>query len=118
MIYNEHVINFIRKKLKAGKGVLADIERYAYDNNIPIVEPEVASLLIILGKMIRPVRILEIGTAIGYSAILLSSVLCDGGFIDTIEREEQMVALARENIKKAGCQGKINVIAADAVNVL
>ena len=68
--------------------------------------------------MVRPVRILEIGTAIGYSAILLAGVLADGGRMDTIERQEEMLIKARENIKKAGLENTISIIAGDAQDVL
>lgn len=118
MICDEHVTNYIRKKLKARTGILRDIEIYAYDNNIPVIESEVAGLLVILGKAISPSKILEIGTAIGYSALLLSTVLEDSGYIDTIERDEMMITIAKKNIKMAGCDGKINVIAGDAGDVL
>jgi len=97
---------------------LRELEQYAAEHHVPIVTPEVAQLLIVLGKLLRPVRILEIGTAIGYSAILLAGVLADGGRIDTIERREDMLIKARENIKKAGLEHTISIIAGDAQEVL
>lgn len=99
-------------------GLLRELEQYAAEHHVPIVTPEVAQLLIVLGKMLRPERILEIGTAIGYSSILLAGVLADGGRIDTIERQEEMLIKAHENIKKAGLEHTISIIAGDAQDVL
>ena len=98
--------------------LLSELEQYAAEHHVPIVTPEVAQLLIVLGKILRPERILEIGTAIGYSSILLAGVLAEGGRIDTIERQEEMLFKARENIKRAGLENTISIIAGDAQDVL
>lgn len=98
--------------------VLKELEVYAGRNGIPIIKPEIAKLLMILGRILKPLRILEIGTAIGYSSIFLSAVLEPGGKIDTIEKNGLRVDEARANIKKAGCESLINVIAGDATEVL
>jgi predicted O-methyltransferase YrrM len=68
--------------------------------------------------MLRPKRILEVGTAIGYSAILFSRFLAKDGRIDTIDRHERMIEKAKENIKKAGLDNIINIIMGDAMEVL
>ena len=62
--------------------------------------------------------ILEIGTAVGYSAICFTEILNESGFIDTIERDEQRVLEAKENIKKAKVEDSINIILGDAVEIL
>ncbi|MDD4189449.1 MAG: O-methyltransferase [Eubacteriales bacterium] len=98
--------------------ILKELEIYASQNNIPIIRPEIARFLLIIGSILKPVRILEIGTAIGYSAIFLASLLKPGGTIDTIEKNERMVRQAKSNIKKAGWENKIKVIAGDALEVL
>ncbi len=116
---NQDIISqYIRSTLRRSEGLLRELEQYAAEHHVPIVTPEVAQLLIVLGKMLRPVRILEIGTAIGYSAILLAGVLGDRGRMDTIERQEEMLIKARENIKKAGLEHTISIIAGDAQEVL
>lgn len=97
---------------------MLEMEQYAAEHHIPIVRPETAGLLIVLGRLVKPSRILEIGTAIGYSSILLSGILAPGGRIDTIERDEKMLLKAHENIKKAGLTNTIAVIAGDASDVL
>jgi predicted O-methyltransferase YrrM len=111
-------VEYIRNILKHRDGLLGELEKYAKEHHVPIVTPEVAQLLIVLGRILRPTRILEIGTAIGYSSILLAGTLAPGGRIDTIERQEEMLLLARENIKKAGLEHTISVIAGDADEVL
>jgi predicted O-methyltransferase YrrM len=72
MLGPDGVNEFIRKTLRPGEGLLLELEQYAAEHHVPIVRPETASLLIVLGRLVKPVRILEIGTAIGYSSILLS----------------------------------------------
>jgi len=74
--------------------------------------------LVVLGHMVKPSKVLEIGTAIGYSSILMSQILNQGGIIDTIESNDAMIDLAKENIKIAGCKDVINIIAGDAAEVL
>lgn len=118
MICYDYISEYIRKTIKPSDGILAELETYAHENHVPIVHPEVARLMVVLGRMKQPERILEIGTAIGYSAILLSGVLKPGGLIDTIERYELMIEKAHENIKKAGLAQVINVIAGEAADVL
>ena len=119
MMMNEEYINkYIRSILRQSTGLLKELEQYAEANHIPIIKPEVAHLLIVLGRLVKPAKILEIGTAIGYSSILLSGVLTPGGKIDTVEKQEEMLFKARENIKRAGLEHTISVIAGDAGDVL
>lgn len=118
MINYEYINEYIRSTIKPNSGLLAQLEEYAAQNHVPIIQPEVAALMKVLGNMHKPLRILEVGTAIGYSAMLFSGFLKPGGKIDTIERNEQMLEQARKNIKAAGLQDTINVIAGDALEVL
>lgn len=110
--------DYIRSTLRKRSGLLQEMEEYAEQNHVPIVTPEVAQLLVVTGRLVRPARILEVGTAIGYSSILLAGILAEGGRIDTIERQEDMIAKARENMKKAGLENTISIIAGDAEEVL
>ncbi len=118
MINYDYIIEYIRATIKSNEGLLAELEEYAAQNHVPIIQPEVAALIKVIGNMKRPKRILEIGTAIGYSSILFSGFLEENGIIDTIERNEEMIDIARKNIKSAGKQKNINVIAGDAIDVL
>jgi predicted O-methyltransferase YrrM len=118
MICYDYINDYIRNTINRTDGILKELEEYAQQNFVPIVQPEVARLIIVLGKLLRPGRILEIGTAIGYSAILMSGILVPGGKIDTIERHDAMIELAKSNIKKAGLENTINVLPGDASDVL
>ena len=97
---------------------IAKIKEKALDNHIPIIMDD--TLDVISKELIekRPKRVLEIGTAVGYSAICFSEFLSDDGIIDTIEREVDRAKEARENIKKADVENKINIIEGDAVEIL
>lgn len=118
MVNYDYINEYIRKTIKPSSGILKELENYAYENHVPIIQPEVASLLVLLGRLLKPCRVLEAGTAIGYSAILLSGILAPGGRIDTIERYSLMIEKARENIKTAGLEESINIISGDALEVL
>lgn len=118
MINYEYITDYIRATIMPNTGILAELEEYATQNHVPIIQPEVAALMKVIGSLKRPARILEVGTAIGYSSILFSGFLQEKGIIDTIERNEQMIELARNNIKSVGLKDTINVIAGDAIEVL
>ena len=98
--------------------LLKDIEKYGRENKIPILLDE--SLDFITAKLdkIKPHRVLEIGTAIGFSAINFSKYLDEGGRIDTIEIESLRVEQALENIKMVGVEDKIRVMEGDALDIL
>ncbi|NLL04309.1 MAG: O-methyltransferase [Clostridiaceae bacterium] len=118
MICYEYINEYIRNTIKKSEGILKELEEFAKENHVPIVHPEVAKLLQVLGILKKPKRILELGTAIGYSSILLSQILDTDGKIDTIERYELMVERAKDNIKKAKLEDVINIITGDALEVL
>ena len=87
--------------------MLAEIEKYGRENKIPILLDESLEYISKILAEIRPHRVLEIGTAIGFSAINFSKYLDDGGRIDTIEIESLRVEQALENIAKVGVEDKI-----------
>lgn len=113
-----YITSFLRGEIPQRSGILAELERYAAENSVPIVQPETAKLLETLMCIKRPVRILEIGCAIGYSAILMAQYLAEGGSISTVERDAEMTGIARANIEKAGLSDRITVINNDAKEVL
>ena len=84
----------------------------------PIIRPEVADFIRVQLSLIQPSTILEIGTAVGYSSILMSDYLKEGGKITTLERFEYMLDKARENISKAQLEDKIEIIEGDAAETL
>ena len=118
MICYDYINHYIRETIKKNEGILKELEEYAALYHVPIIQPEVARMLTVTGKMIKPQRILEVGTAIGYSAILMTEFLEANGKIDTIDRSEKMIYAAKENIKKAALEDKINIITGDALDVL
>ncbi len=118
MISYDFINEYIRKTIRKNDGLLAKIEKYAKVNHVPIIYPEVVQLLRIVGAIKKPKRILEIGTAIGYSALILSESLDSSGVLDTIERSEEMIILAKNNIRLAKKDKQINVIAGEADDVL
>ncbi len=117
-ITHNYIIDYIRDSLQSSEGILAELEAYAHQKGVPIVQKEVASFLETMCRIQKPMRVLEIGTAIGYSAILMLSNLPEGAQIISIERDATMAALARENIEKAGMSAQITVLEADAEEYL
>ena len=98
--------------------MLDKIKEKALDEHIPIIMDDT---LEVIGKYLekeKPKRILEIGTAVGYSAICFSKYLAEDGMIDTIERDEERIAEAKENIKEMKLDSKINIYEGDAVEIL
>ena len=117
-IVTPYVTSYIREKTIQEDPFLSELEAYAKQNNIPIAEPETARLLSVLTQLKHPLRVLEIGSAIGYSSIIMSRGLGDGGSILTLEYDPDMVRIARENIDRAGLSGVITVAEADAKEYL
>ena len=97
---------------------LAKIKQKALEAHIPIIMDDTLAVIKEELTKSKPSKILEIGTAVGYSAICFTEFLTDGGSIDTIEREADRVIEERENIIKAEVQDKINIIEGDAVEIL
>ena len=91
------------------------IKEKALNDHVPIIMDDTLEVIDNILKELKPKRILEVGAAVGYSAICFSKHLVDGGIIDTIERDEQRAQEARENIKKAEVEDKINIFEGDAV---
>ena len=90
-----------------------ELKDYAEKNNVPIIFDEGLAFLEMIIRLHKPIRILEIGTAIGYSAIRMSNVV--GSFVVSIERNEAMYNKAIENVSKAGLDDKIKIIFKDAL---
>lgn len=103
---------------KINEQELAKIKQKALEEHIPIIMDDTLEVVDKILKEIKPSKILEIGTAVGYSAICFSKYLEPGGKIDTIERDEERIAEARANIEKVGVSEKINIYAGDAVEIL
>ena len=97
---------------------LEKIKEKALNDHIPIIMDDTLEVMEKYLKEEKPKRMLEIGTAVGYSAICFTDFLSKNGVIDTIEREHERVLEAKENIKKAEVEEKINIFEGDAVEIL
>ena len=100
------------------KKELEKIKQKALEEHIPIIMDDTLEVVDKILNEVKPKRILEIGTAVGYSAMCFSEYLEDGGIIDTIERDEERIAEAKVNIKNVGVEDKINIYEGDAVEIL
>ena len=100
------------------KQELEKIKQKALEEHIPIIMDETLEVIEKYLNKNKPNRILEIGTAVGYSAICFTQFLAENGVIDTIEREADRVEEAKKNIKLAEVENKINIYEGDAVEIL
>ena len=100
------------------KNELQKIKQKALEEHIPIIMDDTLEVIEKYLKENKPHKILEIGTAVGYSAICFTEILAEDGQIDTIERDTERVKEAKENIKKAEVENKINIYEGDAVEIL
>jgi predicted O-methyltransferase YrrM len=117
-INHDYINSYLTSLIPPHDGILKQLEGYAEVHNTPIVTPDVAGLLKTLIKSVNAKNILEVGTAIGYSSILMGLSAGDGFSITTIERNEENASLAIENIKQAGMEQNIKVMTGDASEVL
>ena len=100
------------------KKEISIIKKKALEDKVPIIMDDTLEVVAKILTEIKPNKILEIGTAVGYSAICFSEYLQENGKIDTIERDTERVKAARENIKRVGVEDKINIYEGDAVEIL
>ena len=118
MIIDERLATFINSLDVGNAPYLNELERYAKKTNVPIIRTEMQSLLKFLLTMKEPKKILEVGTAIGFSALLMSEYGPKDCHITTIEKYEKRIPLAKENFKKAGKEDSITLLEGDAVDIL
>ena len=97
---------------------LEKIKQKAIENHIPIIMDDTLDVIAKYLKDIKPTKILEIGTAVGYSAICFSKYLAENGRIDTIERDEERIIEAKKNIKEMELEDVIHIYEGDAVEIL
>lgn len=118
MIVNERIVSYIHSLERSNGEVCDEIERYAHETDVPIIRKEMESFLRTMISVKRPKRILELGTAIGYSAILMAKSMPDDCTITTIENYEKRIPIAKENFQKAGVSDRITLMEGDALEVL
>ncbi len=118
MIVDERLTTFLHSLETENSEILETIEKEALDTFVPIIRKEMQSFLAVLLQMKKPMRILEVGTAVGFSALLMSEYAPEGSHITTIEKYEPRIPIARENFKRAGKEEQITLIEGDALEVL
>ncbi len=118
MIVDERMVTFIHSLETENSEILETIEKEALDTFVPIIRKEMQSFLKVLLAIKKPKKILEVGTAIGFSAILMSEYAPKDCKITTIEKYEKRIPIARENFKRAGKEEQITLLEGDALEIL
>lgn len=118
MIVDERMVTYIHSLESCERDIIETIEQEALETFVPIIRKETQSFLKVLLMMKKPLKILEVGTAVGFSAILMSEYMPSEGHITTIENYEKRIPIARENFKRAGYENKITLIQGDALEVM
>ena len=118
MIVDERIVTFINSLDTRNSEILETIEKEALASSVPIIRREMQSFLKTLLLIRKPMRILEVGTAVGFSALLMSEYAPEGCRITTIENYEKRIPAALENFRRAGKEEKITLIEGDAAEVL
>lgn len=103
---------------KEGSEICEEIEKYSIQTRVPIIRKEMESFLRVMLTIKNPKNVLEIGTGIGYSAILMSEYLPEDSKITTIENYKKRIPIAKENIERSGNKDIINLICGDAAEIL
>ena len=115
---DDRIRTFINSLDSENPDYLNELEQYAKKTDVPIIRREMQSLLRVLLAMNSPGQILEVGTAIGFSALFMSEYAPDNCHITTIEKYEKRIPLAKENFKKAGREDRITLLEGDATQIL
>ena len=118
MILDERLVTYINSLDKGNTTVLDEIEKEALDTYVPIIRKEMQSFLRLLLAMQKPMRILEVGTAVGFSAILMAEYGPKDCKIITIENYDKRIPIAKENFKRAGKAEQITLLEGDATEIL
>ena len=118
MIVDERIVTFINSLDTKNSEILEKIESEARAADVPIIRREMQSFLKILLMLKKPARVLEVGAAVGFSALLMSEYVPEECRITTIENYEKRIPIARENFHRAGKEEQITLIEGDAAEVL
>ena len=118
MITENRLTTYINSLAQGDGSLIETIAENAVKNRVPIIRRETASLLKTMVTLVAPNRILEVGTAVGYSALLMASVMPKECRITTIEKYEKRIPEAKENFRLAGMEEKITLLEGDAAEIL
>lgn len=118
MIIQERMAVYINS-LDTGNGVFLDeLERDALRDDVPIIRQDMQSFLKVMLALHKPKKILEVGTAVGFSALLMADHTDADCRITTIEKYEKRIPIAKENFRKAGMQDRITLLEGDALEIM
>lgn len=118
MIVDERMITFINSLETPDFLFLEEIEQEALFNFVPIIRKEMQSFLKVLLMIHKPIKILEVGTAVGFSALLMEAYSPEGSHVTTIENYKKRIPIALDNFKRAGKEEAITLIEGDALEVM
>lgn len=118
MIVEERITSFINSMNKDDEGIIGEIEQEALEDGVPIIRRETREWMKTMLLIKKPVKILEVGTAVGFSAIYMSRFLEEGGHITTIEKWEPRIKQAKINFARAKAEDKITLLEGDAAEWL
>ena len=116
-VVKEEIVDFMRERQTQITGPLKNVETFAHENNIPIIPHETVVYFQMLLDLMKPQRILEIGTAIGFSALMMAEAAPDAEII-TIDRNPEMIALAKDNLATYDVRKQITLLEGDAADLL
>ncbi|GAA0055391.1 UNVERIFIED_CONTAM: O-methyltransferase [Streptococcus canis] len=116
-VVKEEIVHYMRTRQKQTTGFLAELEQFARQENIPIIQHEVVAYFRFLLQSLQPKHILEIGTAIGFSALLMAQNAPDATIV-TIDRNPEMIGFAKENFAKYDSRQQISLLEGDAADIL
>lgn len=114
----DYMEKYLRDLIPDRNDELKELEDFAKENKVPIIQKEGAKFLEFMVAMNKPKKILELGTAIGYSSILMNKATNGECYITTIERDDNMIKYASENIEKFGLGEKIKILQGDCLEIL
>lgn len=117
-ITNQLVREYLSSVMKERTPELEALHHHAENTNVPIIKHEMEQFLTFMVTLHRPLRILEIGTAIGYSGIVMLSAAAEGCHLTTLELSEAMVAQATDNFEKFGFRPQVTLIPGDATQTI
>ncbi len=119
MVISDKVLyDYIDGLLPMRKGELGRLQSYGYENGYPIIPKDSVALMAVILALVRPKEILELGTAIGFSACFMTDYLEKGGRVTTVDRYPEMIEEAKENIIKLGKTNSIRMIEGDINEVV
>lgn len=114
----DYIEEYIRALIPESEGKLKELEMFAKENVVPIAQKETIKFLELMVSIKRPLRILELGTAIGYSAIIMYEAAGTSPHITTVERNEEMIKYAKNNLKSFELEEKIVIEEGDCLEIL